>query len=221
MSEIKLSERLQTIFNMVPTSIVADIGADHGKLIISLYEKGIISCGYAVENKKGPYERLCKAIQERDLLDKIIPLFSDGIIDLPDIVSTLIIAGMGGGTIVDILTKGHEHLPNINTIIVDAHTDVPFLRKKVSDMGFIIAEEKMVQEDGIYYEIIKFIRSDQAYYNDSELEFGPILSKEKGTLFKAKYNSRKAEIEKLLKLHLPKDKVIALTKEKERIERVL
>ena len=35
---MKLSSRLQAIYNMVPKAVTADIGADHGKLIISLFE---------------------------------------------------------------------------------------------------------------------------------------------------------------------------------------
>ena len=55
---IKLSKRLKIIFDMVPKSVVADIGSDHGKLMIALVEAGIVSKGYAVENKEGPFERL-------------------------------------------------------------------------------------------------------------------------------------------------------------------
>ena len=88
-----LSERLKTIYKMVPKGIAADIGADHGKLIIALFEGGVISHGYAVENKKGPYNRLVKALKEKDLLDDIVPLFSDGIKDLPATVHNVIIAG--------------------------------------------------------------------------------------------------------------------------------
>ena len=80
---IILSERLSTIYKMVPKGVVADIGADHGKLIIALFEGGIISHGYAVENKKGPYTRLVKALTDRGLEEDIVPLFSDGIRDLP------------------------------------------------------------------------------------------------------------------------------------------
>ena len=36
-----LSKRLETIKSMCPKGTIADIGADHGKLIISLVEDGI------------------------------------------------------------------------------------------------------------------------------------------------------------------------------------
>ena len=55
---IKLSKRLRIIHDMVPESVVADTGSDHGKLMIALVESGIVTKGYAVENKEGPFERL-------------------------------------------------------------------------------------------------------------------------------------------------------------------
>ena len=100
-----LSKRLATIQEMCPKGVVADIGADHGKLIISLVKNNIASHGFAVENKKGPYERLVAAIEESGFKDKITPIFGDGIEKIPDSVDTLVLAGMGGLNIVSILSK--------------------------------------------------------------------------------------------------------------------
>lgn len=217
-----LSERLTAIYKMVPRGIAADIGADHGKLMIALFESGIVTHGYAVENKKGPYNRLLKALQERNLEDDIVPLFSDGIKDLPESVHTVIIAGMGGNNIIDILKKYPNKTKQINTLIIDAHTAIPKVRREISNMGFVIADEKMVREDDVFYEIIKFIKADKAIYGDKDIEFGPILRNEKSATFKEKYQSRITEINKLLgNKDLPKGRAIELNKEKERIESIL
>ena len=103
---IKLSKRLKIIHDMVPKSVVADIGSDHGKLMIALVQSGIITKGYAVENKEGPFERLRSNLIRYKVHDKITPLFSDGIKDLPRDTQTIVIAGMGGTNIVNIL-KAH------------------------------------------------------------------------------------------------------------------
>ena len=217
-----LSKRLKTILKMVPKGVVADIGADHGKLMIALFEEGIISHGYAVENKQGPYNRLVKALTEKGLENDIVPLFSDGIKDIPDIVHTVMIAGMGGNLIIDILKKYPRKTKQLETIIVDAHTAIPKVREEISKLGFVIAEEKMVREDDIFYEIIKFVRADVAFYGDKDIEFGPILRNEKSATFKEKYQNRINEINKLLaNKNLPKDRADQLTKEKERIQGIL
>ena len=207
---------------MVPFSVVADIGADHGKLIIALFENNMIPHGYAVENKEGPYNRLVKALEDRNLEEDIVPLFSDGIHDIPSTVSTVIIAGMGGNLIIDILKKDVEKLKYVDTIIVDAHNAVPEVREYITSLGYVIAEEKMVKESGIFYEIIKFIKGDIAYLSDKDIEFGPLLRNEKCTAFKEKYKSRIDKINYLLsKNNLPEEKVHSLLEEKSRIETIL
>ncbi len=217
-----LSLRLKAIYDMVPYSVTADIGSDHGKLMIALFNDGRIPKGYAVENKKGPYDRLVKALQEANIDDDVVPLFSDGISELPISVGTIVLAGMGGDTILDILLSHKEKLKNVQTIIVDAHTNTPKLRKEVSDLGYVIADEKMVEEDNIYYEIIKFIKSDVAFYSDKDIEFGPILRMEKSALFKEKYEARIKEIEYLLNnKSLPENKINVLYEEKERILNII
>lgn len=219
---MKLSLRLQTIYNMVPKGIVADVGSDHGKLIISLFKDGIIEKGYAIENKKGPFSRLEKAIINEGAQDGITAMLSDGISELPTDCDVVVIAGMGGLNIIKILKAHPSKLKNVKTIIVDAHNAVPELRKEVCKMGYIIAQEDMVEEDGIFYEIIKFISGDCAFLDEPDLEFGPMLRQEKSCTFRSKYESRIKEIDNLLsKNNLPLSRQLELGKEKERIKSVL
>lgn len=216
---IKLSLRLQTILEMTPTSVVADIGSDHGKLMIALFESGKITHGYAVENKKGPYNRLVKALEKEKLEDIIVPLFSDGIEDLPSVVSTIVIAGMGGDNIVKILSAHPEKLQTVRTIIIDAHSNVKQVREIITKMGFIIADERMVKEEDIFYEIIRFTRADIAFYSDEDLTFGPILRQEKNATFKEKYRSRLKQIDEILeKDRIPAGRLKELRQEKEKIQ---
>ncbi len=217
-----LSLRLQTIYNMVDESAVADIGSDHGKLIIELARNGIATEAFAVENKKGPYEKLCSEIEKAGLMDKIVPLYSDGLTDLPSYVGTLIIAGMGGDNIIKILEDHPEKVHHVQHIIVDAHTKTREVRKYICEHGFIIDQEKMVEEDGKYYEIIKFIRAQSIYYDEDDYEYGPILRKEKGLLFIQKYEERINEINALIALAtLPEARLSSLEAEKSRLENII
>lgn len=219
---MKLSKRLQAIYNMVPSSVVADVGSDHGKLIISLFEDGVISKGYAIENKKGPYSRLVEAIESRGVKEHVIPMLSDGITELPGDVETVVIAGMGGMNVIDIIKKKPGKLKNVKTIIVDAHNAIPEMRKFISKLGYIIADEDIVEEKGIFYEIIKFIAGEACYLDEPDVEFGPILRSEKSLTFKAKYNIRIREIDNLLSnKNIPSEKIAKLNSEKERIQREL
>ena len=219
---MKLSKRLQCIYNMVPHGVAADDGSDHGKLIISLYKNGVISKGYAIENKKGPFERLSKAIKDENAENGVKAMLSDGVSDLPSDCDIVIIAGMGGMNIVKILKAHPQKLKNVQTIIIDAHNDIPLVRKEISSMGFVISDENMIFEDKIYYEIIRFTKGDIEFLDDPDLEFGPMLRQEKSCTFRSKYESRIKEIDNLLSTNkLPETKIHQLTMEKERIKSVL
>ena len=219
---MKLSKRLQAIYDMVPGGVLADVGSDHGKLVISLFENGVISKGYAIENKEGPYKCLVANIKKHHLLDDVIPMFSDGISELPPSVETVVIAGMGGNTIIEILKAHPLKLKNVKTIIVDAHCNVPEVRKEVSKLGYVIEDEDIIEEDGIYYEIIKFMAGECAFLDDPDIEFGPKLRIEKSLTFKAKYQSRIDDINRLLdKKTLPPSRENELYQEKEKIQSIL
>ncbi|HNX15759.1 MAG TPA: class I SAM-dependent methyltransferase [Bacilli bacterium] len=219
---IKLSLRLETILEMTPVSVVADVGSDHGKLMIALYESGKITHGYAIENKKGPYDRLVKALSKEKLEDIVVPLFSDGISELPSCVNTVIIAGMGGDSIIKILKDHPKKLEKVQTIIIDAHSQLKEVRDQITKMGFIIADERMIKEEEIYYEIIRFIRSEIAFYSEEDLTFGPILRVEKNAAFKEKYHSRIAEIDHLMRKHnMPASRLAELKREKDIIEGII
>lgn len=219
---IRLSKRLKIIHDMVPNSVVADIGSDHGKLMIALVQSGKVTKGFAVENKEGPFERLRSNLIRYHVNDMITPLFSDGIKDITRDVSTIVIAGMGGQTIVNILKAHPEKLISVQTIIIDAHTAVPFARREICQMGFAIADEKIVKEDDIFYEVIKFIKAEKAIISDEDLEFGPILRQEKSATFKEKYQNRIYEIDNIIaKGNLPKSRIDVLCEEKHKLERYL
>ena len=219
---IRLSKRLKIIHDMVPNSVVADIGSDHGKLMIALVQSGKVKKGFAVENKEGPFERLRSNLIRYHVNDMITPLFSDGIKDITRDVSTIVIAGMGGQTIVNILKAHPEKLISVQTIIIDAHTAVPFARREICQMGFAIADEKIVKEDDIFYEVIKFIKAEKAIISDEDLEFGPILRQEKSATFKEKYQNRIYKIDNIIaKGNLPKSRIDVLCEEKHKLERYL
>ena len=114
------------------------------------------------------------------------------------------------------LKKHPEKLKYVSTIVVDAHGAVARVREEISQMGYAIAEEKMVKEDDKFYEIIKFIKADIAAYSEEDLEFGPILRHEKSATFKEKYQSRVIEIDNILaKGSLPEARIASLERSQE------
>ncbi len=175
----KLSKRLLTIADMVDDGAnIADIGSDHCSLPIYLFERGRIKHAFAVENKKGPYARMKKAIDDSKF--PIIPSLSDGLDELPENVDTIILAGMGGNLIIDILKKWNNKTRSVETIIVDAHNDRPKLTKYLSENGFSLAMNEFISDGGKHYDVMKWKRSNSIpSYSELEIKYGPLNIRKK------------------------------------------
>ena len=163
-----ISKRLSTIADFVEKDAnVFDVGADHGLIEKYLIERSITNKITAVENKIGPYNTLKNSLSEYSDVNVVL---SDGVTSLNSYDTTLIIAGMGGKNIINILSKDLNKLNLIKNIIVDAHRDNYQIKKFLTINGFKIKDEKIVFEDSIYYFVVLFEKGINTY-NDLTLKY--------------------------------------------------
>ncbi len=186
-------KRIEIIASFVDNGArIADIGSDHCAVPILLMRQKKITFAQAVENKKGPYQRMRQEILKSGFQANIHPNLSDGIESLDPTVDTLIIAGMGGRLILSILERHPEKLENIKTIIVDAHNDRPMVISKLSEKGFVLDNNEFFYESGIAYDVMKWTRSaKKASYSEIEVEFGPFNVLRKNEAWRAYWQSEK------------------------------
>lgn len=170
-----ISNRLLAIVNLIKNdNNIADIGSDHGYVLIELRKQGFKSNLLGVENKVNPYNRLIKNIKLSNFSD-IDANLSDGLDMVSAQYHTIILAGMGFNNIVTIISKNIAKLKNITNFIIDAHTDKGKVRDYFSSLGYKIEDETIVFEDNIYYDLINFVKCQNSpNYTKEELEFGPI-----------------------------------------------
>lgn len=193
-----LSKRLQTVADVIRKhSSVFDVGADHGLLEKYLIDNYLVEHVVAVENKIGPYKQLENNLKG---YKNVTLLLSDGIRDLPSNVNVVVLAGLGGLKIVDILSKNKDKLQNIEQIVVDAHRDIPYLRKEIINLGYKIEKEKIVYENKFFYFVISFLKG-RANYSDDEIEFGYEINKDSLFVsYKENYISENIEIVNKIKM---------------------
>ena len=146
---------------------VADVGADHGLLEKYLLDNDKVTSVLAIENKVGPYEILKNSLIGYDVKLSL----SDGIEKVDESIDTVVIAGMGGNLVIDILKTHEEKLNNIKQIVVDAHRDIELVRREITKLGYFIEKEKIVYENNIYYFIISFLKGEKPL-SDIEYEWG-------------------------------------------------
>ena len=170
-----------------PYKIIADIGCDHGFLVIEAFENYHIDKAYAVDNKEGPLNQAIHNIKNKPYYKNVVFSLSSGIEEIGEDTECVVIAGMGGILITEILDKP---LKNVKRLILEPNRDQEDVRKKVVSLGFDIVNEEVIFDKGKYYEIIvcdKVDNLDKNKYSDIEYEFGPILLKEKSLLFREKW----------------------------------
>ena len=178
-----LSKRLKTVADLVtPCEKVADVGTDHGYVPIYLVKENICQFAYAMDVNEGPLNIAKSNIAEEGLEDKIEKILSDGFDSFGDRdADSVIIAGMGGDLIVDILARAKDY--GFDELILSPHKRADLVRKFLSENGYKISDEKMVEDAKKFYPVIKAIKGESEY-DEVQLEYGPILLKEKDETLK-------------------------------------
>jgi tRNA (adenine22-N1)-methyltransferase len=182
---VLLSKRLNAIVNMVPkSSVVADIGCDHGKIALALLESGTaenVICSDISAKSLSKAEKLAKA---KGIGKNVMFRQGDGMSVLcTGEADTAVIAGMGGELITNILNNGQKSIPN--TLVLSCNTASDLLRVWLCDNGFSIEDEQLVFEGRHYYPVILARRGISKPLGDIELEFGPVLLKNKPETLKS------------------------------------
>lgn len=183
---MKLSDRLKAIANLVPkNSIVADIGTDHGHLPAYLIKNNISKKVIGTDISKGSLEKIIEFVSELGLEKKIDTRLGDGLETIkPYEVDTVVIAGMGGLLIKEILEKDKIQRDSINNFILQPMVASKELREYLVDNNFKIIKEDLVKEENKYYEIIYAIRDKSYVIKDIYLEISPLLIDMKHSLVK-------------------------------------
>ena len=191
-----IAKRIEKIAEIIDLNNkgVFDVGSDHGYLLTSLRKKNDKIKLKGVENKVGPFKNL----KDNTSFLSIETSLSDGIDELTNDYSCVVLAGMGYKNIVEIITKHLDKLNFIEQIVIDSHTNIDLCRKFFVNLNFYIDQEVILKEKGIYYEIISFKRGNKRY-TDKEIFYGPILLKNKSQIFKEKYIVRNKKIDEIIK----------------------
>lgn len=154
---LKLTARLEKIATLVTEgTFLADIGTDHGYIPIYLLDKGIINKAVLSDINRGPLDNARNEIKKKNL-EKMVDLRLGSGLEILDNneVDEVIIAGMGGILISEIIKKDLEICKKLNKIILQPMQAPEELRFFLIENGFEIIDEHLVNEDFRIYEIIE------------------------------------------------------------------
>lgn len=155
---IKLSKRLQACADLVRDGAsLADIGCDHGYVVVYLAEENKIKSAVASDINEMPLNSCRALVREHCLEDKIRCVLSDGLDMIKDgEAEDILIAGMGGELIADILSRcayvKKKHL------VLNPMTHPELARKWLFENGFEIENDIVVADSKHHYSVL------DAYY---------------------------------------------------------
>lgn len=194
--------RLNTLAQMVdPGSRVADIGTDHAYLPIELVKNKQINYAIASDIAKGPLQNAKNDIAEARLQGKIETRLGPGLstVNHNDDIDTVVIAGMGGKLITDILDEAWNKHFCFKTLILEPNIGEPGVRKWLMGHKYQIVTEKLIAESGHTYELIKARAvKKRSHLSEKAILFGPYILKEKNSIFYQKWENQLAYHKKLL-----------------------
>ena len=155
------SKRLDTICDFLDVADkFIDIGTDHGYVPIKMARKGATHL-LATDVHSNALKAAQKNIQNKGLNKAISILKADGLngIDTSS-YNTLILAGMGAHTIMQILCN-QEKIQNIRKIILQSNNHLEDLRAFMNQNNWNLKKEEVVYEKEHYYIIMLYEKGTQ------------------------------------------------------------
>ncbi len=175
-TQIPLTPRLRAVADYVPDGArLADIGTDHAYVPIAV--AGRIAHAVASDVRPGPLARASENIARYGLAGRIETRLAGGLSGLvPGEVDTIVIAGMGGVLITEILEAGRAVAQAAERLVLQPMTAIAETRRYLCTHGFQIVSERLAAEGDKLYTILlcmsgKMTVTREGYYHIGEALF--------------------------------------------------
>ena len=183
---VKLDDRLAAVAAQIRADTHADIGSDHGSLLVELLGCRRIQFGIAIENKQLPYENSVRALRGLNAEVRL----GDGLETLEvGEVDSLSICGLGAESMRDILLAFPDRIPE--RLVLQVFHKPEIIRCWALENGFHLLDE-LATSGQRRYTIMSFGRANNPVKNDPAYEgvdreaallFGPFVLKREDRQF--------------------------------------
>ena len=153
--QLALQPRLHLLARLVPEGCrLTDVGTDHGYLPVALLQQGRIAAAIASDIGAEPLEHArCTAMQYGvDGMDFRLCAGLSGV--APEETDVIVIAGMGGETIISILQDAPWTADGQHRLLLQPMTKAAALRHWLADNSYTFTGEHLVEDKGRIYPIL-------------------------------------------------------------------
>lgn len=154
--KLELSPRLGAIAGLVPDGCgcLADIGTDHGYVPVSLLLEGRIRRAVAADIGTLPLDHARRTAEQYGVTEKLDFRLGDGLSVLePGEAEVIVIAGMGGDAIAEVLTAAPWSRAG-PLLLLQPMSKAETLRPFLPENGYAVLSERLVQDKGVLYPIL-------------------------------------------------------------------
>ena len=171
---MKLDARLQAVLDFVPEGgAVADIGTDHGYLPVYLLQKKYITSAIAADIGAEPLEHARRTARQYGVEEQLRFLRCDGLQGIdPKDVDTVVIAGMGGETIIHILSQAPWTKNGDTMLLLQPMTKQEELRRWLNENGYAQYAERLVRDKNYLYPVFTVCGGAQTALSVGEIYGG-------------------------------------------------
>ena len=153
---LQLQPRLRLLADMVPQGgCLVDIGTDHGYLPVWLLQRGRIEGAIAADIGAEPLAHARRTAAEYGV-GNIDFRLCDGLSGIaPEEADSVVIAGMGGETIIAILSAAPWTKDGQHALLLQPMTKAADLRRWLSVNGYCFTEERLVRDKNYLYPVLR------------------------------------------------------------------
>lgn len=193
-----ITPRLQCIIDHTNGTKIADIGTDHAYIPIHLIQNDMAEYVIAGDVCQGPVDIAKANIEKNNLSDKIEVRLGSGLSILKNgEVDTVIIAGMGGQLISEIIDSAIEIARECKLVLQPMNAQYE-LRKYLIDKNFKITDEDIAIEGFKVYNVMNVQNGAQdKFETDFEYQIPKYLINHK--YFRNLYDKKHREFTKVIK----------------------
>ncbi|GKX65592.1 tRNA (adenine(22)-N(1))-methyltransferase [Inconstantimicrobium mannanitabidum] len=201
---MELSKRLNMILSKVDRcECIADVGTDHGYVVVELIKRELCKKAIATDINKGPLEKAKTNIGFEGMLDRVYCRLGGGFFPIKKgEVNAVIVAGMGGNLIRDIILADMSKVKLMDYLVLQPAQNPEVLREFLYNNSFEVLDEDICEDDGKYYECfkVKFNKDvkNVGTYDELDYEISSVLIDKGDSTIKNYISSKIESYEKIL-----------------------
>ena len=174
--QLALQPRLALLARLAPEGCrLTDVGTDHGYLPVSLLQQGRIASAIASDIGAEPLEHARRTAAQYGAAGIDFRLCPGLSAIAPEETDAIVIAGMGGETIITILQDAPWTKDGRHTLLLQPMTKAADLRHWLADNGYTFTEEHLVEDKGRLYPVLTVTGGTHRALTEAEALCGVLL----------------------------------------------